>query len=341
MIQRFLKIDSRETEFARRGFFCADATIRMRLEKVGQVFLLGYHAALQEKNQIALALKLEQVEQEFRGFAYEGAAMALALLNGMGLRRNALSQFMAGPGRQHIYMLHVGAGWAYARLPWLRWRIEPVIKKLHPVLGWLAMDGCGFHEGYFHFKAQKKDPASGLSQVSGLSEDARHVFYQGLGRSLWFLYGADGKKISGCIRRFPLQYHGDAWSGIGLACAYAGGLAQDAVAELRNQAGSHAFAMAQGAAFAAKARQLAGNPAEHTDMACALLCQLTSEEAAALCDQTFAQIDLLQHCPYQHWRQLLQQSLIQKSISSSTSISPRGNSNESRISSSLVATEHR
>jgi hypothetical protein len=330
LIQRFLKIDPREVEFARRGFTCSNPEIRNRLENIGRVFLQGYSAALQDKDQGALASHLDQIDREHRGFAYEGAAMALALLDGIGLRRNAFMQFAAGAGRQHIFMLHVGAGWAYARLPWIRPRIEVVFKKLHTILRWLAIDGYGFHEGYFHGKAQ-----GGPDQLAlRLSHDARHVFYQGLGRSLWFVNGADVSRISGAIFAFPQPYHSDAWSGVGLACAYAGGIAPDAIEGLRREAGAHARALAQGAAFAAKARQLAGNPTRHTDAACLVLCRMRAQEAAALCDETLSRINPLHGCAYQHWRQLLQQSLF-----ASQEILRRGKANETNISSHLVATK--
>jgi hypothetical protein len=333
LIQRFLNISSREVKFERRGFVCSNPAVQARLENIGRVFLQGYHAALQETDQSVLVQNLNQVDQDRRGFAYEGAAMALTLLDGISLRGGAFSRFASGAGKQHIFMLHVGAGWAYARLPWMRWRIESVIRKLHPVLRWLVIDGYGFHEGYFHSKTQL-EPWNSTSQASHFSHDACHVFYQGLGRSLWFVNGADVQDISATIARFPSQYHNDAWSGVGLACAYAGGIAQDAIEELRQQAGIHASALAQGAAFAAKARQLAGNPAQHTEVACAVLCQMRTEEAAALCDETFTQINLLLPCPYQHWRELLQ-----KSLSSSSEILIRGKSHEPSISSSLVATK--
>ncbi len=329
LIQRFLNIDNQEVRFERRGFFCSNPGVQARLENIGCVFLQGYHAALQETDQSALAENLNQVGQDHRGFAYEGAAMALALVDGISLRGSAFSRFSAGSGKQHIFMLHVGAGWAYARLPWMRWRMESAIRKMHPVLRWLVIDGYGFHEGYFHGKTQLRSGNS--AQVSHLSSAARHVFYQGLGRSLWFVNGANVPEISSTIARFPSQYHNDAWSGVGLACAYAGGIAQDAILELRRQAGIHVPALAQGAAFAAKARQLAGNPAKHTEVACAVLCQMHTEEAAALCDETFTELNPLHQCPYQEWRELLQ-----KSLRSSSEILTRGKSHEPSVSSSLV-----
>jgi hypothetical protein len=329
LIQRLLAIDQHEVEFARRGFSCSDPAVRQRLENVGRIFLHGYHAALAVGDQAALAGHCNEIASEHRGFAYEGAAMALALRDGISLRGDSFPRFVAGAGKRHIFMLHVGAGWAYARLPWLRRRMETMIRKLNPVLRWLVIDGYGFHEGYFHGKARlaSGDPAPRLSQ------DARHVFFQGFGRSLWFVHGADARLIASTISSFPPMYRGDAWSGVGLACAYAGGISPDAIASLRLEAGAHAAALAQGAAFAAKARQLAGNPATHTEMACAVFCRMRAEEAAALCDATLTRIDPLRPCPYQHWRELLQQAL----WSSPTLM--RGAYNEPILSPSLVATK--
>ena len=120
LLNKLLSIDPREVTFARRGFPGAKPEIRDRLEHVGTIFLLGYHAALQENEPEALSNRLEQVNTEYRGFAFEGAAMGLAFRDGLVPGSHRLPEFMAGAGKRHIYMLHVGAGWAYARVPWLR-----------------------------------------------------------------------------------------------------------------------------------------------------------------------------------------------------------------------------
>ncbi|MGC2695100.1 MAG: DUF1702 family protein [Candidatus Angelobacter sp.] len=328
LLRSFLTIPPREVEISQRGFSCSDPCVQTRLENIGRVFLKGYHAAIDHKNQLALAESLDQIESEDRGFAFEGAAMALTLLDGITLSGNAFSHFAAGAGKSHIFMLHVGAGWAYARLPWKRHRIESIIRLLHPVLGWLVIDGYGFHEGYFHGKTRAANPASQLS------EHARHVFYQGLGRSLWFVNGADVLRISDSISIFPKHYKSDVWSGVGLACAYAGGISADQIAELRRLAGEYADALAQGAAFAAKARLLAGNPAKHTNDASVALCSMRSEQAAALCDETFRQINLIHPCPYQHWRELLQKALVP-----SAGILKKGKCHETQYLPPVVATK--
>jgi hypothetical protein len=308
LIQRLLKINQREVEFARRGFTCSAPQIQNRLENIGLTFLRGYHAALEHHNHDVLAEHLEQIELEQRGFAYEGAALALMLMDGLFPWQERFQNFLRSAGKRHVYMLYVGAGWAYARLPWLRRRLERSIRALDPVLGWLVIDGFGFHQGYFHW------PTAVHSPGTRLSEAARHVYYQGLGRSLWFVHGADPLRISRTIAAFDSRYRADAWSGVGIASAYAGGLTRFEIEELRGHAGDSAPALGQGAAFAAKARLRAGNSAAHTAAACAVLCGMSVESAAALCDETLARVDRLHSCPYQQWRELLQKSLASPSI---------------------------
>ncbi len=330
-IRRYLEINLREVEFDRRGFTCSNPDVRAHLETIGRTFLLGYSAAMARDGQYSLASELDQIQPEQRGFAYEGAAMALVLQDGIMFRGDQFLRFATGAGRRHIYMLHVGAGWAYARLPWTRRRIERAFARLDPVLRWLAIDGYGFHQGYFRGKTQ----AISDLPAAHLSEHGRHVFFQGLGRSLWFIEGADVHRICRSISQFSPLYHNDAWSGVGLACAYAGGIASAAIAELQQESGLHAAALAQGAAFAAKARQLAGNPAPHTDMACSVICQMPAGQAAALCDTAFARINPLHSCPYQDWRLFLQNSFM-----SWLEIPTRGYSDELTVSSSLAPSQH-
>jgi len=318
-LNKLLSIDAREVAFARRGFPSSRPEVQDRLEHVGTIFLLGYHAALQENEPEALTGTLEQVASEYRGFAYEGAAMGLALRDGMLPGSMRLTEFIAGPGKRHIYMLHVGAGWACARLPWLRWRIDKFIRRFDPVLRWLVLDGYGFHEGYFHFNTPQS------VAVNRLSADARHVFYQGFGRSLWFVHGCNFHQIATTISSFPEIYQSDAWSGIGLACAYAGGARTAELEDAVSLAGCFTSALAQGAAFAAKARQLAGNEMPHTAEACEVLAGISGAQAALLCDRALAQVDKNSSSPYQQWRELIQNYF-------SSSRNPvRGNSHDSEL----------
>jgi hypothetical protein len=76
------------------------------------------------------------------------------------------------------------------------------------------------------------------------------------------------------------------------------------LARLRETAGEFLPQVAQGAAFAAKTRQRAGNPAPHTEMACRFLCCLEPEAAAAVTDDTLVALPADGELPaYAVWRQ--------------------------------------
>ncbi|MGA7729720.1 MAG: DUF1702 family protein [Chloroflexia bacterium] len=296
--RRLFGLSPEEATFSKRGFNSADGGARSHLEHIGRTFIRGYNAAHEEANPDALASRLNAIEAEFKGFAFEGAAMALALLDILTpWRRDRWQSFLRGPGYGHKYMLYVGYGWALARLGR---RAERPLAKLDPLLGWLAMDGYGFHEGYFHPRRYIVEQAL----PTRLSGYARRVFDQGLGRSLWFVEGAGPAGIAEAIAAFATARQPDLWSGMGLACTYAGGSNRLAIEALREKAGEHASWMAQGATFAAKARQHAGNPTPHTELACRVLCGTGADEAAQWADSALEDLSYSSPIPaYEVWRQ--------------------------------------
>jgi hypothetical protein len=312
--RRILGISVGETSIARRGFRGGETGLRERIEQIGRIFLHGYHSALEEEEPVALALRLHAVEAESRGFAFEGAAMGLALLDHlMPWNRDLLRAFLDGPGSEHAYMVHVGAGWAFARLPWIRRNLERPLSRLDPLIRWLAVDGYGFHEGYFSWPRTVR----GQAIPGRLSGYARRVFDQGLGRSLWFVDGADVDRIPKTIDAFDPSRHADLWSGVGLACAYAGGVDRAAIEALQMAGGPYRPQLAQGAAFAAKARQRAGNPADHTGLACAILCAMSAVEAARVTDD--ALVDLPADGPvpaYEVWRRRIRDRWTREAVTS-------------------------
>jgi hypothetical protein len=305
LARKLFGISATEASFTRRGFTSGARVVQQRLEQIGQTFVIGYDAALEINQSEHLAQQLNMVDGELRGFAFEGAAMGLMLLDLLTpWQRNRWSSFSAQHGAAHIYMMHVGAGWALARL---RRGMKRGLAQLNPLLAWLAYDGYGFHEGYFH-AAQSITQQRLPRRLDGY---ALRAFDQGLGRSLWFVNCADPARVAQTIAAFPVTRQRDLWSGVGLACAYAGGVERAEVEMLRRLTGSFQAQLAQGAAFAAKARQRAGNPASHTELACQVLSQLTAAEAAAVVDEAER---LLPHDgvepAYEIWRQRIQRELV-------------------------------
>lgn len=309
-------ISTKETSVAYRQFRVKNPQVGKRLEKIGATFLYGYHAALDDAEPSSLSHRLEAVEPELEGFAYEGAAMALTLLDCLlPWRRDRLRSFLAGPGAAHTYMVHVGVGWALARIPW-RVQYPPQNPQLglDPLLRWLVIDGYGFHAGYFNWSRSIKQQI----RPRKLDGYPAKVFDQGLGRSLWFVEGANVDQIPQTIATFPMHRQPDLWSGVGLACAYAGGVDEQQIDTLLAQSGSYQPHLAQGAAFAAKARQRAGNPTPHTTLACEILCQRSVTSAAKITDEALINLPMGANETkmqsetepvYEVWRQRIQEQV--------------------------------
>jgi hypothetical protein len=175
--------------------------------------------------------------------------------------------------------------------------------KLDPLLGWLAFDGWGFHEGFFHWPKY----IGGQPPPGKLSGYERRVFDQGLGRSFWFVNGGNLELITQTISNFSADRRPDLWSGIGLAATYAGIVSESLLGELRENAGEFQPQLAQGAAFAAKARQRAGNLSDYTSLATKTLCGFTAAEAARLTDAALENLPAGSDMPaYEIWRRRIQ-----------------------------------
>ena len=302
--RRFLGLSPAEASFAKRGFLAGEEDARKRLEQIGITFLSGYHAALEETGFTLLARRLATVDAELQGFAFEGAAMGLALLDCLTpWRKDRWRAFTDRFAEPHLYMMQVGLGWALARL---RRRVSSHLNRLDPLLGWLAIDGYGFHEGYFSWRRYVERQAM-PTQLDGY---AQRVFDQGLGRSIWFVKGADVAAVASAIKAFPHVRRDDLWSGTGLASAYAGGCGRTAIESLRTAAGGHLPALAQGVAFAAKTRQRAANLNSHTETACRVICGISAEEAAAITDAALENLREEIGLPaYEVWRRRIQNKL--------------------------------
>jgi len=279
--------------------------MQSRLEEVGAAFLTGYNLAVECADAELLCASLHQIDHELKGFAFEGASMGLALLDWLApWKARLLNRMMEGEGNSHIYMLHVGAGWLGARLPF---GFRRTLRRLDPLLRWLAFDGWGFHEGFFHWQNYiEGQPAP--KQLCGYE---RRVFDQGLGRSFWFVNGGNAELIAETISGFVPERQPDLWSGIGLAATYAGIATEESLTYLRSHCGTFVPDLAQGAAFAAKARDRAGNATDYTGFATRILCNTSVAEAAQITDAAVENLSGTSDEPaYEIWRRRIQRRLV-------------------------------
>jgi len=326
--RRLFGIAPGETSFARRGFAPCDAAVREHLERVGESFVFGYHAALQDARSSPLAKRLEDCPVAHRGFAYEGAAMALAILDRMTpWNRGRVQRFLDGPGGDHLYMVHVGVGWAMARL---RKGGRRTIASLDPLLRWLAWDGYGFHEMYFHGGGGHREDTAHRAvahmidlRPAWLEGYEGRAFDQGVGRCLWFVGGAQPERIVAMMEGFPANRRSDLMSGVGLAATYAGGGQDGAVEQLARMTGKYRAELALGAAFAAKARLRSGHVPAHTDDACAILCGISVAEAGRVTDDALLDLPIDEHSsgsasanPYETWRGRIRAQFAREAVSS-------------------------
>jgi hypothetical protein len=306
-MNKLLEIPIEERMFHRRGFWMGDLTARNHLESVGKAFLAGYNMALQTHDHDMLEKNFNAFGADFCGFAFEGAAMAMTILDTlMPWRPSRVLGFLQGVGQRHRYMIHVGMGWAVARMPkWI-----PIKTGKDDLLRWLVLDGYGFHEGYFKPQQFCSTRTPRLPKLSGYSTRA---FDQGLGRSLWFVHAANVERIRRSIECFPACRRPDLWSGVGLACTYAGGCGEAAIRQVK-AATDCVSELAQGAAFAAKARLEAGLLVPHTVLACAILCDSSPESAARETDKALEGLPSESDTEprYEIWRRNIQSAFTDK-----------------------------
>jgi hypothetical protein len=271
-------------------------------EPVARNLVAGFKLSLDDDRFSVLVPRLDAVEEDFRGVAYEGSGMGLMLLDSLGPWKKRLQAFIDGPGAAYDWLLYIGAGLVLPRVPM---HPDRFLAKLDPFLRWFVMDGYGFYEGFF---SGERSVSRHIipSRVTGYG---RRAFDHGLGRSIWFFTGANVDRIVTTIGSFPQHRQADLWGGIGLACAYAACVVdRETIRVLRKASGPYGPAMAAGAAVAATYRMQTGGVAEQTDLACEVLCGLTSAQVAEIgrMERTTLSSDGSEPA-YEIWRQRLAQ----------------------------------
>ncbi|HEX8534369.1 MAG TPA: DUF1702 family protein [Allosphingosinicella sp.] len=269
LLVRLFGLASQEAHFSKRGFAAGPA--QPLLERIGESFIRGYNLALDGRREFPSALDGHPVF--LRGFVAEGAAMGAAVRSALLPWRHDLGIMLAALNDRYVYLAHVGVGWAMARLPVARGRLW---RALDPLLAPLAIDGWGFHDGYFH---PRRAIGSGLSAREALR---RGAYDQGVGRSLWFVHCADPARITDAISSANKSRSSDLWSGVGLAAAYAGGVEGRQLDVLATGAGPNRPWLAQGTAFGIEAHARAGAVPPHSSLAAVRLCGTSAASLSAL-----------------------------------------------------------
>lgn len=276
----------------RLGFEPCEPSTRRSLEGALGAFVGGFNRARRIRDDEALAENLRRsFDSHHVGFAYEGAGGQRAMLDLLlPWHRGRFKEFTSGAAADHDYIAAVGAGLILARFPRGASLVGPFMRRLDPLLAWCIPDGYGFSCGlarHGQWIDRRQPPPSSFPPF------AARLFDAGLGRSLWWLKGASPTKIRSAIERFPETRQSHLWFGVGLACAYAGGLSAAQLRRLRTVAGAGAVDLLAGVPFACWLRQKGGNPSPSTDLASRELLGTDADSAAsrlrALFEETLAE----------------------------------------------------
>ncbi|MGI8665200.1 MAG: DUF1702 family protein [Jatrophihabitans sp.] len=312
--RRILTPSTSEANLSVRGFHVKSPAAREMLETVGKTFLTGYAFAVEARVPAEAEERLEKIPPQFRGFAYEGAGMGFAVLDGLPFGGRNLSRFLEGKAQDHVYMVYVGVGWALARLPRFRWA-KASAAATDPILRWLVLDGYGFHQAYFHtdrYVGQQYQEPNFPWPAGGPTSYASRVIDQGIGRAIWFVGGTDPERATTLIDAFDETRRADLYAGAGLAATYAGGVDETELSDFKRHAGRYLPDVAQGAAFGAAARFQTGLVLPHTTLATDVLCGVTPAQASELTDRTRGENFETGDVPaYELWRRRIISELVE------------------------------
>lgn len=224
----------------------------------------------------SLDAHLQSVEPDLIGFAVEGSAMGLTVLDHRTpATPSRVDRFLAGPWSRFSPLMHAGVGLGLADLgepvlPWVTGRDD--------LDAGFAIDGYAFHLAL----AAPADHLGGQPAPADLTGAAARCFDHGLARAAWFASAADPAAVGDVVARFAPARRADVWKGVGLAATYAGGLDPAGLDLLRGAAGPDAAALAAGSAVAAYVRVMASNVVAGNVGAISALTGRSPEDAAAL-----------------------------------------------------------
>jgi hypothetical protein len=278
---RVLGLSLDEASFDRHGFPGSGSPSRAHLEHVIHTFIMGYNTALHEADLSRLVHRLDSsFEPGFVGFAYEGAGLYFAVTDLLIPRaQSRLAAFTNGPGQRHDFIAAVGAGFAIARAPFGLRRLAGYQAKLHPMIAWCLADGYGFHQAFFDWK---RFVEGGQIAPASFSPQNRALFDAGVGRAMWWVFGADPSSIAAAISRADGHRQAEMWTGLGTALAYAAGGPPGASTTLETLAGTYRLDLLSGICLAAHMRDKGRNPATWTDDICRESLNRTVTEASYL-----------------------------------------------------------
>ncbi len=268
--------------------------IALRMEIIMKIFSDAQSVYEGETDFNALALKLDETDNEYRSVAYEAASMTIALSELEGEHPlNRWHEFKNGVGRKHSSQVHSGLGWAIAKRKMLPARL---LEKIDPLLQLKVIDGYGYYEGIFRQRAS----ILGKSIPAEIATSLLPGYDQGIGRALYYNCKGMIEKLPGMIDPFPISRHADLWRGVGMACIYVGGCDDKMFNDLYSMAGEYAHQLSVSAALVSSARFDAEAVTPYVHAACTYWCRCQFKNVVDVTFKTASVIPMNDNA-YKEW----------------------------------------
>ncbi len=234
------------------GFTASDEKDIATINGVGLAFAGGFNRRVSDPSPTAWREFVDDVPALYRPFAEEGAAMGYPMRALWGFSPSGFEAAVVEPRTMYCYLHFVGLGFWSAMRHHDPKRVAKLVSQVDTLHGPLCWDGYGFRFGFFDYDRREKF----LAQFASFPDYAANVAHQGYGRSLWFRFMGDNRRLMDAVRETK-SFAADTASGVGLASAFtmidrldrAFAAIQDAPEEWRTD-------IAVGMTFAFKARQL-------------------------------------------------------------------------------------
>lgn len=253
----------------------SSTNIAGRIELIVLTFQVGRKFAEEILDLADLVSQLNEVDEEFRSMAFEGASMAIAIQSiesEDGLQR--WSEFL-DTNPKYATQIMIGLGWAIGekdRNP------ESVFVSLDPMIQARALDGFGYFMGLFRRRISIR-----TQQIpEGIPDELQLAFDQGIGRSLWYISKGDLEMLERMMDSFPEYRQKHMWRGIGVACPVVGGCDGQHLNNLRQLAGEFKTQLETGCALAARSSVASNSENRFLDDACELWLNRSMLDSARL-----------------------------------------------------------
>ncbi len=269
-------------------------TAAQKMEYIREVFQAAKSFCSMERDLQKIVAFCEHAQSEFTSIAYEAASMQIALRDFAD--NNALQNwkhFTDELAKPHAAQIYAGLGWAVAQEVL---ESEAIIEDLPELLRYRVLDGCGYYDGTFRNRQTVRMKAV----PTYISEKALPAYYQGLGRSLWYISKGDAAKTNELLLGFPAVQHAAMWRGVGIAVAYVGGCDEATLNELKIVADNFLPKLKCGIALAARSRVQAASVTDDAELCTRIICNCSAAEATQLtidteCDDYFQWLNSIEN----------------------------------------------